>query len=95
MDSHLFDFYVPHELRDAESLVPEALSEAEDLDTAYQKNERDNLITLIVAVILFSVNAVVIGSAISQFSQSVRALSMPQAEVQRSMGQWVASQKLL
>lgn len=94
MDAHMFDFYVPHELRDAEPLVPAALSEADDITTP-QQDARDNFITLIVAVILFSINAVVIGSAIAQFSQSVRTLSMPQAETQHTMGEWVASQKLL
>ncbi|MEO0406594.1 MAG: hypothetical protein AAF289_04505 [Cyanobacteria bacterium P01_A01_bin.135] len=94
MNSHMFDFYVPHELRDAEPLVPAVLSEAEDV-TASQQDARDNVITLIVAVVLFGINAVVIGSAIAQFSQSVRVLSMPQAEVQHTMGEWVAGQKLL
>ncbi|MGB3613739.1 MAG: hypothetical protein WBA10_08100 [Elainellaceae cyanobacterium] len=95
MDSHMFDFYVPHELRDSELLVSSASGEAEDIALKTNQDDQDNLITLVVAVILFSINAVVIGTAIAQFSQSVEAISMPQAEVQQTMGQWVASQKLL
>lgn len=94
MESRMFDFYVPHELRNTESLVSEVLAE-EDVAVHAQETDRDSIITTVVAAVLVSINFFVIAVAIAEFSRSVKALPAPQAEVQQTMGQWIAEQKLL
>ncbi|MGF1515906.1 MAG: hypothetical protein ACFB5Z_19715 [Elainellaceae cyanobacterium] len=93
MESRMLDFYIPHELRDAEPLVSEALDK-EDRPRATQANS-DCQITTAVAVVLLSINFFVIAAAIAEFSRSVNRLAVPQSEVQQTMGQWAAGRKLL
>ncbi len=93
MESRMFDFYIPHELRDTEHLVSEALS---DEDIALSSEDRsDGILTTAIAVVLLSINCFVIAAAVAEFSRSAKVLPVPQAEVQQTMGQWLASQKLL